>query len=210
MVHPSDPTKITAAEIRAYLNRTEWTGVSPVADTMAPHVSGKARTKFMSRVRAVHNRDKPKGTATPPEGRPVSTSSRFAIRVKGGKQEAVHAYSADADEFLGTLEHGTRVHGFNLGQFSMIDLLRAVVAQTGPAKVTLSTWTAGIKDIELAAWMLYSGAITGLRFFVDRSFPGRQPAYCRKLLEAFGPNAITCYRTHAKFFVVENDEWSVV
>lgn len=107
------------------------------------------------------------------------------------------------------LVQGGRVMGFTKGQFSLIDLIRAVIAKTGPAHVTLSTWTFGIRDIDSADWLAKRGDITGLTVLVDRSFPTRQPKYCAKLVQTFGLECIRCVRTHAKFALVRNGEWNV-
>jgi hypothetical protein len=107
------------------------------------------------------------------------------------------------------LVSGGRVSGLTMGQFSLLDLIRALLIKTGPADVTISTWTAGIRDAETAAWLLTEERIRSLRFVVDRSFPTRQPRYARRMLELFGPSAIVCTRTHAKFATIVNDDWKL-
>ncbi|MHC4892237.1 MAG: hypothetical protein ACYTFV_02525 [Planctomycetota bacterium] len=95
------------------------------------------------------------------------------------------------------------------GQFSLLDLIRAVLRQTGPAHVALSTWSSGIRDIENAAWLLESGQIQSLRMLTDRSFATRQPSYCTRLVAAFGNDAIRATNVHAKFALITNDRWSI-
>jgi hypothetical protein len=96
------------------------------------------------------------------------------------------------------------------GQFSLLDLIRAVLAQTGPAHLIVSTWTAGIRDVENASMLIKRGKLLSLKLLCDRSFPRRQPKYCRRILEVFGADAIRCTRTHAKFALIGNDDWHVV
>lgn len=115
-----------------------------------------------------------------------------------------------AKETIGRLAPGARIVGLTKGQFSMLDLLRAVLDQTGPAHVTISTWTAGIRDIEQANWLIKTGDILSLRMLVDRSFPQRQPGYCRRLVQAFGLDALRVTFNHAKFALIQNDQWTVV
>lgn len=43
---------------------------------------------------------------------------------------------------IGKLRKRCEMFGFTKGQFSLIDLLQAIVIQTGPADVLVSTWTA--------------------------------------------------------------------
>lgn len=108
------------------------------------------------------------------------------------------------------LEPGCRVFGLTKGQFSLIDLIKAVVEQTGPAHMVLSTWTFGVKDAENVDFLQRAGDFLSVRFLVDRSFASRQPAYCARVTELFGAEAIRASRTHAKFAVLHNDRWAIV
>lgn len=114
-----------------------------------------------------------------------------------------------AQECIGRLAPDTRIVALTKGQFSMLDLIRAVIRQTGPVHLVLSTWTAGIRDIENAAWLISQGDLLSLRFLTDRSFVTRQPKYCRRLVELFGPSCIRASNTHAKFATIRNDSWDV-
>ncbi len=107
------------------------------------------------------------------------------------------------------LQRGGRVIGLTKGQFSMLDLLAALLEQTGPASVSISTWTMGIRDTEGAALLLDQGRMTSLRLYVDRSFPGRQPAYCAAVQRAFGAAAIRMTRIHAKIATIVGGGWSI-
>jgi hypothetical protein len=114
-----------------------------------------------------------------------------------------------AGEALGLLVPGVRMLGFTKGQISMLDLIRAVLAQTGPAHMVLSTWTAGIRDIENARWLADNGDLLSLRFLTDRSFKTRQPDYCRRLVALFGTECIRVSNTHAKFATLRNERWNI-
>ena len=48
-----------------------------------------------------------------------------------------------------------------------------------------------------------------MRCVVDCSFGQRQPGYLAQVRELFGDDAIRSTRTHAKYAVITNDEWSV-
>lgn len=116
---------------------------------------------------------------------------------------------ANAATCIGRLSQGCRVIGLTKGQFSLLDIIRAVLEQTGPADVVLSTWSSGIRDIENAAWLLETGVIKSLRMLTDRSFPTRQPKYARTLADRFGSDVIHCTNTHAKFALIRNGSWDV-
>lgn len=112
---------------------------------------------------------------------------------------------------IGTLRPGVRLAAVTAGQFSLIDLLRAILDQTGPADVLCCAWTVGIRDAEVAGWLLHHGGmIRSLRFLVHDRFPTTEPAYCGRMVEIFGPEVFTLARIHAKVLVVQNEKWSVV
>lgn len=115
-----------------------------------------------------------------------------------------------AAEAIGPLAHGCEIYGLNKGQFSLIDIIEHCIAETGPADVTISTWSAAGTDISFAHALLTDGRIRTMRFIVDFSFQTRQPAYCAALRERFGDAALRVTKTHAKFVVIRNATWSVV
>lgn len=119
------------------------------------------------------------------------------------------ALTLTAQDSIKGLAKGVRIVGLTGGQFSLLGLIRAILDVTGPADLLLSTWTAGIRDAETAAWLLAGGQIRSLRILTDRSFPQRQPGYCQRLVELFGEQCLALTHTHAKFAVIENDEWAV-
>jgi len=105
---------------------------------------------------------------------------------------------------------GREIFGLTKGQFSLIDLLDAVLATTGPAGVAISTWTAANTDVSAALAMIASGRITKARWLVDITFVRRCPQLAGRIREAFGADAIRVTRNHAKFSVITNQKWQVV
>lgn len=106
---------------------------------------------------------------------------------------------ADRDLFL-----------FSKGQFSLIDLILACLDQTGPAHVTVSTWTAAQREIDTAARLLREEKLSSMRWLVDFSFCRRQPKFAAQLRERFGDDCIRSSKNHAKFVLIRNDSWSLV
>lgn len=105
---------------------------------------------------------------------------------------------------------GVRMFGLTKGQYSLLDLIRAVLVHTGRAEVRLSTWSTGIRDAETAAWMMSQGDIASLQLLVDRSFPGRQPRYAGRVMALFGERAIVSTRIHAKIALIKAGDWRIV
>ncbi|MBK6602322.1 MAG: hypothetical protein IPG28_12505 [Betaproteobacteria bacterium] len=116
---------------------------------------------------------------------------------------------SNARDALAEWGRGMETYCLTFGQFSLMDAIEAILERTGPADVAIATWTAGSADLSRSAESLRNGNIRSLRFVVDCSFGQRQPGYLAQVRELFGDEAIRSTRTHAKYAVVMNDEWSV-
>lgn len=114
-----------------------------------------------------------------------------------------------ADEAIGKLDRGCEIYILTFGQFSLIHALTAILEQTGPADVDISSWTAANAHLEQSERMMADSQIRNLRFVVDRSFKTRQPRYCQRMREIFGDGCIRTARSHAKFMAIRNDEWEI-
>jgi len=115
-----------------------------------------------------------------------------------------------AKEALGELYPDCAIFGVTKGQFSLIELLSAILDQTGPATVFISTWTAAKTDMAEAHDLLKSGKIKDIRFIVDATFQRRAPGLANALRTQFGPDSIRVTRNHAKFILITNDKWNLV
>jgi hypothetical protein len=116
---------------------------------------------------------------------------------------------ANARESIGTLSPGVRVVGLTKGQFSMLDMLSAVLEQTGPADVTVSTWTQGKAEMEGVAGLLRTHQITRFRLLVDRSFATRHPGYVKRIHAIAGPASVRQTKTHAKFALISGGDYRI-
>jgi len=114
-----------------------------------------------------------------------------------------------ASRCIGDITKGCEVFGLTKGDFSMIDILRHVAKQIGPCRIDIGTWTAAAAEIKQAFTMLEDKNIITMRWLVDRSFPARQGKYYASLLDKFGRNSVRLARFHAKFILLENDDFSV-
>ena len=118
--------------------------------------------------------------------------------------------TATAKEAIGNLYPGCAIFGITKGQFSLIELIFAILEQTGPADVFCSTWTAAGADLTEAFDLLKSGKMRSCRFLVDHTFQRRKPAFAAKIRELFGAEAVRVTRNHAKFCLIRNESWSIV
>jgi len=110
---------------------------------------------------------------------------------------------------IGPITKGCDIFGLTKGDFSMIDILRHIAREIGPCHIDIGTWTAAAAEIKQAFDMLGDKNIRGMRWLVDRSFPARQGKYYRSLLDKFGQDSVRLARFHAKFILLENDDFSV-
>lgn len=117
---------------------------------------------------------------------------------------------ANAAEALGPIEHGMELYALCKGDYSLIDIVEHCLSATGPADVTISTWTAAGADLDFAMGFVHDGRVRSARWVVDFSFPQRQPAYFALLVDRFGADAVRATANHAKFVLIRNAEWDLV
>lgn len=131
----------------------------------------------------------------------VAPSARRAEVLRLGRETAAQA--------VRSLVPGGRIVGVTKGQFSLLDLIQAVLGVVGPAEVLVSTWTPGISEMERVCQLLRDCEITGFRLLVDRSFPSRHPQYVERVVAICGPDSIRMTRTHAKFALIAAGDYRI-
>lgn len=126
------------------------------------------------------------------------------------KTRARFSKVASARDTIAGFGHDVDIAGLTFGQFSLIDLIQAALEITGPADVTISTWSAGFYDIDAAERFRADGRLRSIRFVMDAASMKKGQASVHDIADLFGPDAIRTTRTHAKFALITNDEWQVV
>lgn len=117
---------------------------------------------------------------------------------------------ANAADALGPIEPGIELYALCKGDYSLVDIVEHCLNATGPADVTISTWTAAGADLEFALGFVLDGRIRSSRWVVDFSFPQRQPAYFALLVDRFGAGSVRATANHAKFVMIRNESWNLV
>jgi hypothetical protein len=102
------------------------------------------------------------------------------------------------------------IYGFTKGQFSIIDIIEAVLDVIGPAELTVSTWTAATTDVTTVVQFVDQKLCTSSRWLVDYTFQQRTPELAKRIRDVFGPNSIRVGKNHAKFFMLRNASWDVI
>lgn len=115
-----------------------------------------------------------------------------------------------AAEAIRGFDRDTEIFGFTKGQWSLVELVGAVLDIIGPARFGCCTWTIASYDLTCLGSWASAGKIHGCRFLVDRTFQRRSPEQAAKVRSLFGGDALRILDNHAKFVVLRNDEWDVV
>lgn len=136
-------------------------------------------------------------------------SLAFSSKKPRARKIEANRYDA-AEQMLAKRDlKGIELFGFTQGQFSLMELVQAVLARTGPADVAISTWTAAVADLRDAYNLLECGKIRAFRLLIDRSFETRQPQYCDSVRDLFGDDSVRATRIHAKFALIRNEQYDL-
>ncbi len=131
--------------------------------------------------------------------RKQSPTTKYKRLIRGeNARQAVRQFEKDVELF-----------GFTKGQFSLIDLISATLEKTGPAKISVCTWTANNTDLAEIHRLQKKGMATSARFLLDFSTHTRRPGLVAAIRECFGDHALRVTRIHAKFITIRNAEWDV-
>ena len=117
---------------------------------------------------------------------------------------------ASAAEAISALTRDNELFGFTKGQFSLLDILKAMFAKTGPAHMTLSTWTAARAEIAEIAAMRDAGTILDARWLVDISMMRTDKGILRTISTLFGRDSIRVTKNHSKFAILRAEGWDLV
>lgn len=150
-------------------------------------------------------------TAKPDPVSDCAVIRQSVIKRPIGKREILDLRRKEsAAEAVSTLERdGMELFGLTKGQFSLSDMIEAILNKTGPADLSISTWTAASSDVTKMLDLLGAGKIRSCRWLVDLTFMRRCPQLAAEIRRKFGPDAIRVTKTHAKFCTIANDDWQV-
>jgi len=133
-----------------------------------------------------------------------------SVAVKDSKKVVAYRYGLQfAKDAVKGFDKDSRVVGLTNGAFSLLSLIEAVLDHTGPADVTISTWSAGLYDAGALNSLVASGLIKDVRLILDRSFKTRQSGYALYIQDVFDIDNIRTTNTHAKFVLIKNEHWNV-
>jgi hypothetical protein len=113
------------------------------------------------------------------------------------------------------LKPGCRLSVVTDGQASALDIVRAMIDACGGSgvRLLLSTWTAGVRDVDGLRLLAERGPVADLRMIVDTSFARKRKqssdedlmSQIETIRHVFGEDAVRVTATHAKVYVVEGN-----
>ena len=122
-------------------------------------------------------------------------------KVKLGKS------AATVSAVIGRVKMGETVHYVSNGEWSMHDLLFHLISITGPARVTLCSWSISEKAVRRIIEAFNDNVLIDLRCVFDWRVKVRRPEVLSMVQKNIRNIALTA--CHAKVTVIENDDWSI-
>ena len=125
------------------------------------------------------------------------------------KQSDICVFNHSARQVADRVDKNSRVMGLTRGEYSLIDIIHAILQKIGKANVACVTWSAGIKDAYQVKWMCDTDLINSFTLITDHSYATRQRKYVLAITDLFGEENIRTSEIHAKFTLIWNDDWKI-
>src|SRR4051812_6821730 len=103
---------------------------------------------------------------------------------------------------LADFTRGSHIFGLTKGQFSMIDLVAAVLDRVGAADVAVWTWCIAEYEVEAVSAFIADGRIRQFRMLMDWAGAQRDMPLVGDLQDRFGLDCIRVTKNHAKIVLV--------
>lgn len=135
----------------------------------------------------------------------MPAASSIAVR----RKRAVESFKTAAD-CIGTLEPGAALFAITRGQFSMIDATLACLDQTGPADVSIWTWTVAEYEIECMQRLRTDGRIRSATLVIDHGARNKNAGLIRQWKSTFGADSVRYVVNHSKIVTISNDRFRLL
>lgn len=138
-------------------------------------------------------------------------SASSARRTAGDRRQSRAAESfGSAADAIGTIDPLMHLFLVTRGQFSMLDMLQHVLAQVGPAEVSVWTWAIADYEVEAMSALIATRAITGATLVIDRSAEQRSAGTIQEWRHRFGRDSVKVCKNHAKIARIWNKDRRVL
>lgn len=122
---------------------------------------------------------------------------------------AIESFRTAAD-CIGPVAPGMSLFAITRGQFSMLDAVLHVLDCTGPASLSLWTWTIAEYEIDRFRGLLADGRIRSGRLIIDGAARKKNAGLIGNWKAAFGPSSVRYVVNHAKIATVETADFRVL
>ena len=126
------------------------------------------------------------------------------------KRKRVIESFRSAAETIGPITKEMSLFALTRGQFSMIDMIHYILAEIGPAAVSVWTWTIADYEVEAMESLLVRSEITAATLVIDQSADRRNGLMIERWRQRFGDQAVRICKNHAKIARVWNDRFRVL
>lgn len=118
------------------------------------------------------------------------------------RKVASESFKSAADT-IGDIESGMSLFAITRGQWSMIDAVLHVLDQTGPAAVSLWTWTVAEYEVQVLTRLRIDKRITGGRLVIDHGARNKNADIIADWKKQFGADSVRYVVNHAKIATIE-------
>lgn len=125
------------------------------------------------------------------------------------RKRAVESFQTAAD-CIGKIEKNMALFAITRGQFSMIDAILACLEQTGPAVISLWTWTVAEYEIQCMERLRIDGRILAGTFVIDGGARYKNAELIRQWKNSFGENSVRYTQNHAKLATIQTDDFRLL
>jgi hypothetical protein len=140
-----------------------------------------------------------------PKVSPVAPKSSIAVR----REHAAESFKT-ASECIGTLVKGSGIFALTRGQFSMIDAILACLDQTGPAHVSVWTWTVAEYEVAALSRLMRDERLLSGRMVIDGGARNKNAGIISDWKQSFGQDSVRYVVNHAKIALIENNNWKLL
>lgn len=117
----------------------------------------------------------------------------------------------NARNTIGPLHKDMSIFAMTRGQFSMIDVINALLDQISykgaDTEISVWTWAIADYDIEVLSQLMERQEITRASLIIDISAEGRNADLMAQWRDRFGADTVKSCRNHAKITRIWNNEW---
>lgn len=125
------------------------------------------------------------------------------------RANAVESFKT-ASECIGEITPGKAIFAITRGQFSMIDAVLACLDQTGPAEVSLWTWTVAEYEVQCLERLMQDGRVTGGRLIIDHGARNKNAGLIAQWKSVFGKNSVRYVLNHSKIATIKSDKFTIL